>query len=75
MKIKYIIIFVALFSIGFYFYKNANKDTNRWYSNEEVIFGKQVFLNNCARCHGEKAEKTIDWKRTLADGSYPSTIK
>lgn len=48
-----------------------DKVDGRWYTNEQVTLGKEVFINNCAVCHGAKAEKTIDWKTKLADGSYP----
>lgn len=44
----------------------------RWYSNGQVKLGKQVFLAHCAACHGAQAQGlTHDWRKTLADGSYP----
>jgi mono/diheme cytochrome c family protein len=54
------------------FNKDENTIDNRWYTKEQVFLGKEVFLKNCASCHGEKAEKTVDWKKMLSDGSYPS---
>jgi len=62
------ILGISLFSLQYYEDLNSNK---RWYSQEQVEFGEKVFANNCAVCHGYKAEKTIDWKKTLPDGSYP----
>lgn len=44
---------------------------NRWYNKQQVNIGKNLFIKNCAVCHGKKAEKTIIWKKTLSDGSYP----
>jgi mono/diheme cytochrome c family protein len=52
-------------------YLSKKDETNRWYTKDQVNFGKEVFAQNCAVCHGYKAEKTINWKQTLSDGSYP----
>ncbi len=35
------------------------------------MIGKDLFVKNCSVCHGNKAEKTLNWKKTLSDGSYP----
>lgn len=43
----------------------------RWYTKQQVLEGKDIFANNCASCHGFKAEKTLTWKKKLEDGSYP----
>ncbi len=43
----------------------------RWYSEQQVRDGKQVFLQNCASCHGPKAASTPNWKQTDANGRYP----
>ncbi len=43
----------------------------RWYSPQQVATGKQVFLQNCAACHGPEAASTPDWKQTDANGKYP----
>ena len=72
LKTKYISLIVIFFIIViFIIFSNRNNDTGRWYSEKQVKLGEQVFLKNCASCHGEKAEKTINWKKTLSDGSYP----
>lgn len=46
-------------------------DVQRWYTPFQVSTGKKIFAKNCASCHGYNAEKTLDWKKILADGSYP----
>jgi len=66
-----------IFLVTFFFFvtiaiaqSNDSKDT-RWYTKEQVKKGEQLFLKNCAVCHGEKAQKTVNWKKILEDGSYP----
>lgn len=45
----------------------------RWYSNADIQIGQKIFTNNCAVCHGDKAQGLVkDWKQTLTDGSYPA---
>lgn len=47
-------------------------DVERWYSAEQVAVGQGVFLQNCALCHGEQAQGTVeDWRARLDDGSFP----
>lgn len=75
MKIKEIsllVIGITLIGLSYHFF-NTKKDTvkNRWYKQEQLSLGKELFIKNCASCHGQKAEKTILWKKTLKDGSYP----
>ena len=43
----------------------------RWYNQEIVSYGAQLFQQNCAVCHGSNAEGTKDWKKTDANGHYP----
>ena len=44
----------------------------RWYTQSQVSAGKELFQANCGVCHGMEAEGTVaDWRKTLADGSYP----
>lgn len=46
--------------------------TGRWYSQAQVERGAQVFAQNCAVCHGERAEGlSDDWRQRLDDGSFP----
>lgn len=68
-----IITIILVFSLSACSGEN-NKEANiegRWYTLSQVNLGKHVFNKNCARCHGEKAEKTINWKERLPDGSVP----
>jgi len=54
LKTKYISLIVILFIIViFIIFSNRNNDTGRWYSEKQVKLGEQVFLKNCASCHGE----------------------
>lgn len=70
---KYLLLFVIvlLSFTSIYFYKKTIPNNNRWYTQEQVILGKKIFAQNCSSCHGFNAEKTIVWKKMLADGSYP----
>lgn len=46
--------------------------TGRWYSEQQLTTGEQVFLDNCALCHGEQAQGLAeDWRERLPDGSFP----
>ncbi|WP_019557443.1 c-type cytochrome [Thiomicrorhabdus arctica] len=50
-----------------------NNHSDRWYSNADILIGEKIFTNNCAVCHGDKAQGlTKDWKQPLTDGSYPA---
>ncbi|MEA1989544.1 MAG: c-type cytochrome [Pseudomonadota bacterium] len=45
----------------------------RWYSANLVSQGKEIFRNNCAVCHGQKAQGLIlPWNQPLNDASYPA---
>ena len=65
---KLLLMFLLLVSYSF---SNDTFKENRWYSKKQVNKGKELFIKNCAVCHGKKAQKTIIWKKTLKDGSYP----
>ena len=44
----------------------------RWYSDEQVANGSQIFEVNCSGCHGARAEgRYANWKQKLPDGSFP----
>ncbi|MEH6579158.1 MAG: cytochrome c [Amphritea sp.] len=47
------------------------KVEGRWYTQTQVDQGKQLFLANCAQCHGAAAQGTADWQTVQADGNYP----
>jgi thiol:disulfide interchange protein DsbC len=46
-------------------------NSERWFSEEQVRRGSDLFLKNCAACHGQNAEATSNWKQTDANGNYP----
>jgi len=51
---------------------NTTNENKRWYRPHQVSLGEQLYKNHCASCHGNQAQGlTADWKKTLADGSYP----
>ncbi len=37
----------------------------------DIKRGEQLFQQNCARCHGERAEGAADWRKRGPDGKYP----
>lgn len=44
----------------------------RWYAEQQLELGQQVFLTHCAQCHGDSAQGLHeDWKAKLPDGSFP----
>ena len=47
------------------------KVAGRWYTQIQVDQGRQLFLANCAECHGAAAQGTADWQTVQADGTYP----
>lgn len=47
-------------------------ETGRWYSQEQLAAGSEIFRRNCASCHGELAQGLAeDWRVRLDDGSFP----
>ncbi len=63
---------VIILAMGYYFTTGKSKSGNsRWYTKAQVENGRKLFAANCASCHGLKAEKTLNWREKLADGSYP----
>lgn len=64
--IEALVFFVAS---GFSF--QAVADNDRWYQADQVQTGQQLFTDNCAVCHGGRAEATSDWKKRGEDGHYP----
>ena len=69
---------IILFLVGFNTFnkkediaKSSTFADDRWYTKEQLKLGENIFTNNCASCHGYKAEKTVNWKQRLSDGSYP----
>jgi mono/diheme cytochrome c family protein len=46
-------------------------DSKRWYTNEQLANGYQLFQANCAACHKPDASGTKEWNKPMADGKYP----
>jgi len=36
-----------------------------------IVRGAEVFRQNCASCHGERAQGVFNWQKPGADGKYP----
>ncbi len=48
------------------------KVEGRWFSQTRVQVGKRLFEVHCMACHGANGQGMADdWKKPLADGSYP----
>lgn len=43
----------------------------RWYGQEQVGAGATLYRENCAVCHKENAEGTLEWKKRDANGKLP----
>ncbi|MFK5882685.1 MAG: cytochrome c [Sulfurospirillum sp.] len=71
MKKLILIAILALVAFAYYFISAKDSKNSRWYTQAQVIKGKKLFAANCASCHGLKAEKTVNWRKKLPDGSYP----
>ncbi len=50
---------------------NNNAQTGRWYSPSQIEQGKQLFAQNCAQCHGRRAQGAANWTQPDAQGLYP----
>ncbi len=51
-------------------YKDSQ--TQRWYSLAQVAEGKDIFIENCAVCHGRAAQATKNWRVPNEHGKYPT---
>lgn len=43
----------------------------RWYRKDQVSTGAALYRENCASCHKENAEGTLEWKKRDANGKLP----
>ncbi len=43
----------------------------RWFNQDIIDYGAELFQQNCAVCHGVNAEGTKEWKKPDANGNYP----
>jgi len=63
-------IFLPLIA-GYMLFPNLSFATERWYSEEQVTKGAELYANQCAVCHKANAEGTKDWRKTDSNGKYP----
>ncbi len=62
---------LLMISAAFYLSAQVHAQDKRWYTPQQVEQGEVVFKQNCAACHGQNAELTINWKQPDANGIYP----
>jgi len=43
----------------------------RTYDAQQIVMGKEVFISNCAVCHGNNAEGAKNWHQRNPDGTFP----
>lgn len=46
-------------------------EVKRDFDAKQVTRGHEIFIKNCAVCHGQNGEGTADWRKPLANGRYP----
>ena len=51
---------------------DSGQATQRWYSQQQVDDGAEIFQPYCASCHGEKAQSKAGWKKADEQGHYPA---
>ena len=76
MKITLLVVVTAIFGIQLHPLNAASEADDqvagRWYTESYVRIGQRVYEQNCQACHGNQGQGLTDnWKKTLADGSYP----
>jgi len=42
-----------------------------WQSREQLHEGRNLYMANCAGCHGRRLEGAPNWRKTDASGNYP----
>jgi len=70
-KIILLLVFLLLLFFFAYRFLAPSAHENRWFNEENVSYGKIVFLQNCASCHKNDASGTRLWKKLNANGFYP----
>ena len=43
----------------------------RLYDAKQLDMGKQIFVENCANCHGDNAQGASNWHQRNPDGTFP----
>jgi mono/diheme cytochrome c family protein len=66
-----IIILLGAFWVGLISGCSEGMVDGRWYTQTQVERGAKVFDDNCASCHGSRAQGSFNWRKKLSDGSYP----
>ncbi|MEJ2060740.1 MAG: cytochrome c [Gammaproteobacteria bacterium] len=50
---------------------SAQEAVVRWYDAKQVSRGRQIYVQNCAVCHGSEAQGAPDWRQQGPDGRFP----
>jgi mono/diheme cytochrome c family protein len=48
------------------------KDTGRWYSQQQLDNGQIIYTTHCAGCHGSQGEGMANWDMPTSNGQYPA---
>ena len=63
---------VCILFAGLVVQNTAEADSiDRWYHPSRVELGEKVYTDNCAMCHGQRAEATPEWMKQDPDGFFP----
>ena len=62
---------ISAFFIALQLFQMSAYAESRWYNDQQVKSGGKLYQQNCASCHGKKAEGTKDWKKRDANGKLP----
>ena len=65
-----IVLFLTISSLLYHKKNNEPTINGRWYTQKQVILGKQIYTEHCLECHNTNAQGTTG-NKPLADGSYP----
>lgn len=68
--ISMLLIFCALTIAGCNQQEDATAPRDRHFDTAQLMRGKALFEQNCARCHGIGAEGAFAWRVQQPDGSY-----
>ena len=76
-RARYRIIWILVLATGSAFGLSTvasgdeDKVVKRWYSEQQLALGKDLYLTSCAECHGRQAEGTTEWRKLDSSGNYP----
>lgn len=77
MKIRFTLLgllplLIATYASSGLYAQTPSSSSKRWFQFQHVTAGAKIFQENCAACHGKKAEGALNWRKPGADGKYPA---